>query len=129
MTEKYLEELINEIKKRKEFILNENNSKRLINNELSPKHLRLEEVVLGSMIDSIPTLCTLIDLVNVDFFVEVKNQKIMAAIIRIYGYSGSPNITTITKELKKNNDFDIVGGQDFLNYLSNINDRKIINKQ
>lgn len=129
MTEKYLEELIKEIKKRKEFILNENDSKKLINNKLSPKDLRLEEVVLGSMIDSIPSICTLIDLVYEDFFVEVKNQKIMAAIIGLYGYSGSPNIKTITEELKKNNDFDIVGGQDFLNYLSNINDRKIINKQ
>jgi replicative DNA helicase len=129
MTEKYLEELIKEIKKRKEFILNENDSKKLINNKLSPKDLRLEEVVLGSMIDSIPTICTLIDLVYEDFFVEVKNQKIMVAITEIYGYSGFPNIKTITKELKKNNDFDIVGGQDFLNYLSNINDLKIINNQ
>jgi len=121
MSNNNLEILIKEINVRKEILLIESDLEILFNNKLSLKDLKLEEDVLCSMIDSIPTLSTLINLVYKDFFVSSKNQKIMDVLTEIYGYSGKPDITTISKELKKNGTFDMVGGFSFLEYLSNKN--------
>jgi replicative DNA helicase len=123
MTNEQVQDLIKQIKKRKEIILIERDSTKLGKNKLSPKDLMLEEFVLGSMIDSKPMICDLIDLVAVDFFIELKNQKIMAAITEIFGYSYSPDITTIAQELKKAGDLEFIGGLDYLNHLVNNNER------
>jgi replicative DNA helicase len=119
MTKENLEVLKNKVKARKAFILNEGDSKILINDKLPPEELRLEEHVLGNMIDSIPTFCELIEEVTDGFFIESRNQKVIAALTEIFTYAGKPNITTITSELKKSGEFNSVGGLSYLEYLAN----------
>ena len=118
MKKKDLEILIKKIEERKEIIKNNSTSKILISGKLSQEELRFEESVLASMIDSPEMICNLIDFVHEGFFIEMKNQKIMSAIIEIYGFNGNPNIEKIMSVMNKSGEFEKIGEQFFLDYLS-----------
>src|SRR6187401_2974133 len=77
--------------------------------KLPPQAVDLEEAVLGALMLEKDALTSVIDILNADSFYKDAHQKIYAAIHRLFHRSEPIDILTVTQELRKSGELEIVG--------------------
>jgi replicative DNA helicase len=86
--------------------------------KLPPQAIELEEAVLGAMMLEKDAANDVIDILQADSFYKDANKKIFAAIKEIYGRSEPIDILTVTTELRKKGELEIVGGAYYVSKLT-----------
>jgi replicative DNA helicase len=87
--------------------------------KLPPQAVDLEEAVLGAMMLEKDALTNVIDILQPKSFYKESNGKIFSAIQRLFNNSEPVDILTVTNDLKKSGDLDIVGGAYYVTSLTN----------
>ncbi len=87
--------------------------------KVPPQATDLEEAVLGAMMLESNALTSIIDILKPDMFYKEHHQKIYTAILSLFNRSEPVDILTVTNELKKTGELDIVGGPYFITQLTN----------
>ena len=92
------------------------------NNELGkipPQAIELEEAVLGALMLERDALNEVIDILKPESFYKEAHQKIYAAINHLFGDAQPVDILTVTAELRKRGELELVGGAYYISYLTN----------
>lgn len=84
-----------------------------------PQAPDLEEAVLGAMMLEQDALNNVIDLLHPEVFYKEAHQKIFSAIHGLFEKSEPVDILTVTQELKKRGELDLVGGAYYISMLTN----------
>src|SRR5204863_6303867 len=79
----------------------------------------LEEAVLGALMLERDALTNVIDILHPDVFYKDSHRLIYGAIQRLFQKSEPIDILTVTQELKKSGELDIVGGPFTITQLTN----------
>lgn len=87
--------------------------------KLPPQAVELEEAVLGALMLEKEALNTAIDILQPKSFYKESHQKIFQCIHDLFIKSEPIDILTVTQELKKRGELDIVGGAYFITQLTN----------
>ena len=87
--------------------------------KIPPQAMDIEEAVLGSMMLNQNALNTIIDQLTPAMFYKESHARIFSAIQRLFSSSSPIDILTVTNELKKSGDLDIVGGPFYIASLTN----------
>lgn len=87
--------------------------------KVPPQAVDIEEAVLGSMMLNQNALNIIIDQLVPSMFYKESHAKIFSAIQRLFSSSSPIDILTVTNELKKSGDLDMVGGPFFIASLTN----------
>src|SRR5688572_11637283 len=87
--------------------------------KLPPQAVDLEEAVLGALMLEKDALTSVIDILHPDSFYKDAHQKIYAAIHRLFHRSEPIDILTVTQELRKSGELEIVGGPFYITQLTN----------
>ena len=88
-----------------------------------PQALDFEEAILGNIMSNRNSLLAVIDTLKADFFYTDPNQKIYKAITELFSASQPVDMLTVSEQLRKNGDLELVGG---LFYLMKIADVKTV---
>lgn len=94
----------------------------LVTNEigkLQPQAVELEEAVLGAILLEKEAYDTVGTFLKEEHFYKEQNQIIYAAVIRTATLGKPIDILTITQELKRSGDLEIVGGSFYVSSLTN----------
>ena len=94
----------------------------LTNNEigkLQPQAIELEEAVLGAMLLEKDALSTVIDVLSAESFYKEQNGIIFKAIYSLFNRSEPVDILTVTQELKRSGELEVVGGSFYVSSLTN----------
>jgi len=92
------------------------------NNELGkipPQAIELEEAVLGALMLERDAVNDVIDILKPESFYKENHQKIYAAIQELFQRSEPIDILTVTAELRKTGELDLIGGAYYISYLTN----------
>jgi len=92
------------------------------NNEMGkipPQATDLEEAVLGALMLERDAVNEVIDILKPETFYRENHQKIYSAIQEIFGRSEPIDILTVTAELRKRGELDLVGGAYYISFLTN----------
>jgi replicative DNA helicase len=92
------------------------------NNELGkipPQATDLEEAVLGALMLEKNALNDVIDILKPESFYRDTHQKIYAAIQELFQKSQPIDILTVTAELRKRGELELVGGAYYISFLTN----------
>jgi replicative DNA helicase len=84
-----------------------------------PQATDLEEAVLGAMMLEQNALTNVIDILKADIFYKESHQKIFSAIHTLFANSQPVDILTVTQELKKQGNLEMVGGAYYISMLTN----------
>lgn len=84
-----------------------------------PQDVELEKVVLGALMLEKNALAEVIDVLSPPVFYMPAHQKIFSAIQRLFTTSQPVDILTVTAELRKAGDLDMVGGSYYVASLTN----------
>lgn len=87
--------------------------------KLPPQALDLEEACLGALMLEKDALTKVIDILHPDSFYKDSHRLIFQAIRRLFERSEPIDILTVTNELKKSGELDIVGGPYAITQLTN----------
>lgn len=87
--------------------------------KIPPQAVDLEEAVLGAIMLEKDALTTVIDILKPEVFYKESHQYIYKAISRLFAKSEPVDILTVTEELKKGNELDLVGGPYYITQLTN----------
>ena len=87
--------------------------------KVPPQALDLEEAVLGAILIEKNALTAVIDILKAEVFYKEAHQLIFSAISRLFSRSEPIDILTVTQDLKKEGDLDLVGGPYYLSQLTN----------
>jgi replicative DNA helicase len=87
--------------------------------KLPPQAVDLEEAVLGAMMLEKDALTNVIDILQPKSFYKESNGKIFSAIQTLFNNSEPVDILTVTNQLKKTGELDIVGGAYYITSLTN----------
>jgi replicative DNA helicase len=87
--------------------------------KLPPQAIDLEEAVLGALMLEKEALNTAIDILQPKSFYKESHQKIFSCIQDLFIKSDPIDILTVTQELKKRGELEIVGGAYFVTQLTN----------
>ncbi len=87
--------------------------------KLPPQALDLEEACLGALMLEKDALTKVIDILHPDSFYKDSHRLIFQAIRRLFERSEPIDILTVTNELKKSGELDIVGGPYVITQLTN----------
>ncbi len=87
--------------------------------KVPPQAIDLEEAVLGALMLEQNALSAVIDILKPEVFYKESHQLIFAAIQRLFSRSEPIDILTITSELKKSGELEIVGGPYYITQLTN----------
>lgn len=87
--------------------------------KMPPQALDLEEAVLGALMLEKEAVNTAIDILQPRSFYKDAHQKIFAAIHDLFNGNEAVDILTVTQELKKRGELDIVGGAYYVTQLTN----------
>lgn len=83
-----------------------------------PKAVDFEEAVLGALMIEKDAYSLVSEILKPQSFYEIKHQKIFQAIQNLSIEQKPVDIITVTEELRKNGDLDIVGGPFYITQLS-----------
>ncbi len=83
-----------------------------------PQAIDIEEAVLGALLIEPDVISDVVDLLSSDCFYKEAHQKIYRAIVDLASRHDPVDIFTVTDELTKSGDIDIVGGPHYLTQLS-----------
>jgi replicative DNA helicase len=89
------------------------------NGKIQPQAVELEEAVLGALMLEKDALTNVIDILKSDSFYKDSHSRIFGAIERLFSRSEPVDILTVTQELKKTGELDIVGGAYYITQLTN----------
>jgi replicative DNA helicase len=87
--------------------------------KMPPQALDLEEAVLGAMMLEKEAVNHVIDILNPDSFYKESHKKIYKAIQELFGASEPIDILTVTNQLKKKGELELVGGPFYVSNLTN----------
>ena len=87
--------------------------------KLPPQAVDLEEAVLGALMLEKDALTSIIDKLRAECFYKESHQKIFSAIHRLFSKSEPVDILTVTSELKRSGELEIVGGPYYITQLTN----------
>jgi replicative DNA helicase len=87
--------------------------------KLPPQSVELEEAVLGAMLLEKEALSTVIDILSPDSFYKEQNGRVFNAIVTLFNRSEPVDILTVTQELKRTGELEIVGGSYYVSALTN----------
>ena len=86
--------------------------------KVPPQAVELEEAVLGAIMLEKEALTNVIDILQPKSFYRESHERIFAAIQRLFSRSEPVDILTVTSELKKGGELDIVGGPYYITQLT-----------
>ena len=87
--------------------------------KLPPQAVELEEAVLGAMLLEREALSTVIDILSPEAFYKEQNGRVFNAMIALFNRSEPVDILTVTQELKRTGELEIVGGAYYVSALTN----------
>lgn len=87
--------------------------------KLQPQAVDLEEAVLGAMMLEKTPVNDVIDVLKPESFYKDAHQRIFAAIQNLFQRSEPIDILTVTAELRKSGELDMVGGPYYISQLTN----------
>lgn len=87
--------------------------------KMPPQAIELEEAVLGALMLEKDALTNVIDILKPQSFYKEAHERIFSAIERLFARSEPVDILTVTQELKKTGELDIVGGPYYITQLTN----------
>ena len=87
--------------------------------KLPPQAVDLEEAVLGALLLDKEALTDVIDILKKESFYKEDHQMIYDAILDLFERSEPIDILTVTQELKKKGNLEVVGGAFYIAQLSN----------
>ena len=87
--------------------------------KLPPQAPELEQAVLGALMLERNAVNEAIDILQPDSFYVEAHKKIFDAILGLFRNDQPIDILTVTEELKKRGDLDIVGGPFYISQLTN----------
>lgn len=87
--------------------------------KIPPQSLDLEEAVLGALMLEQSAVNDVIDVLRPESFYKEAHQKIYSAILSLFGKSQPIDILTVTEELKRSAELDVVGGPFYISQLTN----------
>jgi len=86
---------------------------------IPPQALDFEEAVIGALMLEQNALSAVIDIIRPEYFYKDSHRRILDAIMRLFNQSEPVDLLTVTNELKKSGELDLVGGAYFLTSLTN----------
>ncbi len=87
--------------------------------KLPPQAVELEEAVLGAMLLEREALSTVIDILSKEAFYKEQNGRVFAAMVALFNRSEPVDILTVTQELKRTGELELVGGAYYVSALTN----------
>jgi len=87
--------------------------------KMPPQAVDLEEAVLGAIMLEKDALTNVIDILKPESFYKDAHSRIFAAVQRLFSRSEPVDILTVTQELKKTSELDVVGGAYYITQLTN----------
>ncbi len=87
--------------------------------KMPPQAVELEEAVLGALMLEKDALTNVIDILKPQSFYKDSNSRIFHAIEQLFTRSEPVDILTVTQELKKTGELDLVGGAYYITQLTN----------
>jgi replicative DNA helicase len=91
----------------------------LVYGKIPPQAPELEEAVLGAIMLEKDKMAEVLEIIQAaDCFYVDAHQKIYAAIRRLFDKGSPVDLLTVTEELRKNNELEIVGGAYYLTRLT-----------
>ena len=87
--------------------------------KLPPQAVELEEAVLGAMLLEREALSTVIDILSPEAFYKEQNRSVFSAMISLFNRSEPVDILTVTQELKRSAELELVGGAYYVSALTN----------
>lgn len=87
--------------------------------KIPPQALDLEEAVLGALMLEENALTATIDMLKEDMFYKESHRRIFLAIRTLFQTSEPVDILTVTNQLKKQGDLEIIGGPFYIASLTN----------
>jgi replicative DNA helicase len=91
----------------------------LVYGKIPPQAIELEEAVLGAVMLEKDKLAEILEIIqSVECFYVDANQKIYAAIRRLFDKGSPVDLLTVTEELRKSNELEIVGGAYYITRLT-----------
>ena len=109
------------MEKRKPLKIYENENQSIVNlsdGRIPPQAIDLEEAVLGAMLIDEKGVNEVIDILSPEVFYKKSHQLIFESIQRLFRESEPIDLLTVSADLKKNKNFEIVGGDFYLIGLS-----------
>ena len=91
----------------------------LLDGKLQPQAIELEEAVLGAIMLEREALTTVIDILQPRSFYKDAHQKIFQAIRDLFNASEPVDILTVTNQLKKTGELEMIGGAFYITSLTN----------
>ncbi len=90
-----------------------------IEGKMPPQATELEEAVLGALMLERDALTNVIDILKPESFYKDAHARIFNAIHELFNRSEPVDILTVTQELKKTGELEIVGGAYYISQLTN----------
>src|SRR5882672_2824630 len=87
--------------------------------KLPPQAVELEEAVLGALMLEKDALTAVIDILTPKSFYKEAHNRIFTAIQNLFQRSEPIDILTVTQELKRTGELEIVGGAYYISQLTN----------
>ncbi len=87
--------------------------------KIPPQAVDLEEAVLGAIMLEKDALTAVIDILKPEIFYKESHQIIYRAITRLFAKSEPIDILTVTNELKRSGELELVGGPYYITQLTN----------
>ena len=109
------------MEKRNPLKIYENDNQAIVNlsdGKIPPQALDLEEAVLGAMLIDEKGVNEVIDILSPEVFYKKSHQLIFESIQRLFRESEPIDLLTVSADLKKNKNFEIIGGDFYLIGLS-----------
>ena len=109
------------MEKRNPLKIYENENQAIVNlsdGKIPPQALDLEEAVLGAMLIDEKGVNEVIDILSPEVFYKKSHQLIFESIQRLFRESEPVDLLTVSADLKKSKNFEIVGGDFYLIGLS-----------
>ncbi len=86
--------------------------------KLPPQALDLEEAVLGALMIEKDALSSVVDILKPETFYKEAHQRIYNAILTLFGNSDPIDLLTVTNQLRKTGEIEIIGGGGFVAELT-----------
>ncbi len=109
------------MEKRNPLKIYENENQAIVNlsdGKIPPQALDLEEAVLGAMLIDEKGVNEVIDILSPEVFYKKSHQLIFESIQRLFRESEPIDLLTVSADLKKNKNFEVIGGDFYLIGLS-----------
>ncbi|MGL5891942.1 MAG: DnaB-like helicase N-terminal domain-containing protein, partial [Bacteroidia bacterium] len=87
--------------------------------KLPPQAVELEEAVLGALMLEKDALTAVIDILQPKSFYKEAHGRVFGAIQNLFQRSEPIDILTVTQELKRTGELEIVGGAYYISQLTN----------